>query len=220
MGAYDFGQYRLAWPRMGKLPDSPDYDDLRENWAIKSFQEELVYRGFDPGTYSGIYDRATYRAVVNFQKTRGINADGKIGSVTSRKLFTKRMNELTVTYGLAPKVLCGLVTQESGFDPAAVGFVNPSDRGLVQINASAHPDVSDEYAFTAQSALQWGAERLSNAYEYFSSKTSDESLAWKCAIANHNSPADAKAWVTTGSPPDEQIANYVARILQHCGAEV
>jgi len=75
----NFGNYRLTKPRMGRLPRfrEPSYDELRKNWAIQSLQRELLYRGYDPLRYEGVYTRSTKKAVMAFQTSRGLRADGE-----------------------------------------------------------------------------------------------------------------------------------------------
>jgi len=220
MGAYDFGKYRLAWPRMGKLSDNPSYDDLRKNWAIQSIQRELSFNGIDPGPINGIYNFNTYLAVRQFQKARGLKRDGQCGLYTLKSLFATRFEETGAENRVPPKILCGLAYQESGFDPGAVGFVNPHDRGMYQINSEAHPSVEDEAAFNAQFSVEWTATRLRATYKKFRKQTGKRILAWKCTIASHNSPAQASEWAETGVAPSEQIKNYVDKVLSLCGSEL
>lgn len=61
-------------------------------------------------------------------------------------------------YGINPSILAGLIAQESNFDPMAD---NGEDRGIVQINRAAHPEVSDDQAFDANFAIDWAAKEVS-----------------------------------------------------------
>lgn len=71
--------------------------------------------------------------------------------------------------GIPPYVLWGLLSQESGFNPTARGYnkdkngnVVSVDRGIAQINNSAHPDVSDAQADDPNFAIPWAARYLSS----------------------------------------------------------
>lgn len=227
MGAWDFGPYRLTdtRPRMGVMPSgAPTLDAVRVNRAIAAIQVRLRAQGFDPGRTDGVFGYFTHRAVKGFQADRGLRVDGIAGRSTVEAIFRQRLRRTADYYRVPRWALAGLVAAESGFDPAAVGaFTSPDrgvDRGWVQINSSAHPDVSDVEAFTADVAADWGARRMTDAYERFvadpdAATYRHEDLAWRCAIAHHNSPADAAAWSRTGTPPDEQIETYVARVTAY-----
>ena len=64
-------------------------------------------------------------------------------------------------YRLPAGLVSGLIEVESGWDPQAVGH-NPRsvDRGLVQINSLAHPDVTPGQAFDPSFAIPWAAKEL------------------------------------------------------------
>jgi hypothetical protein len=97
------------------------------------------------------------------------------------------------------------------FDPGAVGYKTPSDRGLCQINLSAHTNITVEQAFDARFALNYSADRLEKARAKYSEKGA--ALQRVCSIAQHNSPVQADAWYATGEPPSQQIADYVNFVL-------
>lgn len=230
MGAFDFGPYKLATPKMGRLDDEPTTEELRVHWAVASFQKRLKMLGHFDREIGGVFGGGTENAVKKFQKQAGLKADGIIGRVTAKAIlqpYTRRMQTL---YGIPDNLICGQITQESGWDPAAVGaFTDPTrgvDRGLVQINSWAHPDIEDHLAFNAAFAIEYGAKRMRSTFRGFYSSLTEEQqgnadlvrLAWDCAVAGHNSPADANEWWTTGKPPDDQIRDYVAAIRRHCAA--
>jgi hypothetical protein len=218
MGAYDFGPYKLAKPRMGRLPDDriPTPEELRINWAIGNIQAALLDAGFSilGDWVEGIFGRATHDAVKDFQAAMGYKKDGECGRMTNAALFGLLVAKVEAERNIPDSLLCGLIAWESLWDPSAVGWADPQDRGLAQINSHWHPDVSDLEAFNAVFAIEWAANRLKSAHNKFKKDCHD--VAWDCAIANHNSPADANLWCETGSPPDEQIANYVAGIRRMC----
>ncbi len=69
-------------------------------------------------------------------------------------------------------VFPGLIQVESDWNPNAICVNRDSsgnflsfDRGLVQINSAAHPDVTDAEAFDPAFALAWGARYLAGLYQ-------------------------------------------------------
>jgi soluble lytic murein transglycosylase-like protein len=84
-------------------------------------------------------------------------------------------------YGLPAGLLEGLIHVESGWDPQAVGRnTNGSvDRGIVQINNRAHPEVSDQQAYDPAQAIPWAAAYLRQLYQSCGS--------WTGALAAYNS---------------------------------
>lgn len=213
--------------RMGELPDEEAmFDELRLHYGIASIQKRLKVGGFfERKIIEGVYTFNTAWAIRNFQRTQtGLKVDGVAGTLTIKKLFAPLTGKKSALYGVPDGILCGMVVQESGWDVCATGAFNTAasgtDRGLIQFNDRFNPTVTDEMAFDAAFSLDEGAKRLAARFESFIEQSDDQDadfeLAWDCAIAAHNSPADAAAWWSTGSPPDEQIANYVGRIRTNC----
>lgn len=59
----------LAWGSTGDL--------------VRQVQQKLRQWGYYDGTVDGVYGQATYNAVVKFQRTNGLTADGVIGPATA-----------------------------------------------------------------------------------------------------------------------------------------
>jgi len=53
---------------------------------VRELQSVLKSAGYDPGAVDGIYGDRTVAAVKSFQRTAGIEVDGKVGPVTRRSL--------------------------------------------------------------------------------------------------------------------------------------
>ncbi len=83
--------------------------------------------------------------------------------------------------GVPHGLLAGLVAQESGGNPGATGFDSGGsvDRGIVQINSQAHPQVSDAQAYDPAFAIPWAASQLASL------KTSTGT--WTGALEAYNS---------------------------------
>lgn len=55
---------------------------------VAALQQRLNKLGFNCGIADGIFGQGTYNAVVAYQKTNGLSADGIVGPATAKKLFT------------------------------------------------------------------------------------------------------------------------------------
>lgn len=197
-----------AWqdPKVYKFGMGRESDFI--NTIIRGIQAELVYNTVSPGKIDGIFGTRTQQAVKNFQSRSGLSIDGVIGPKTARNLFDRRARAEESRTGMPGPYLHGLMRWESAYDPGAVG-PNGIDLGLVQINLEAHKDITNMQALDPAFAIPYAADRMRSAFTSFAAKPE---LAWKCAIAQHNSPRKAKAWFDTGSPPDEAIVTYVQRV--------
>jgi hypothetical protein len=189
---------------MGVLSDPPAYDELRENWAIQAIQQRLLNQGFDPHRTDGVFGWWTKVAVRRFQRDRILLVDGQAGERTIGELFRQRLVKLSYYYGVPIEWGVGIVIHESGFDPAAthVNVNATTDRGWTQINDTAHPEVSDEQAFSAIDNFKWTLEHL---VENWTKYKKNPDIAWQCAVAAHKSPVDANEWYQTGSTDAETM---------------
>lgn len=81
--------------------------------AVRAVQERLKAHGFDPGPISGTFDGATEKAVIAFQASRNLGADGKVGSKTMLALY----DDMPVPPGM-PKVTPEIVGEMCEGAPA------------------------------------------------------------------------------------------------------
>jgi hypothetical protein len=81
------------------LRDTQIWEDLYnhplrgDSWGVKSIQTMLEDLGHRPGPIDGIEGDQTRAAVVEFQKSQGLAADGVVGPVTRAKLFRAYMDK-------------------------------------------------------------------------------------------------------------------------------
>ena len=66
---------------LGLVPDA-----FASSARIAALQVGLRAHGFDPGPIDGVRGRLTSRALVRFQRSKGVRADGKLGRRTRRAL--------------------------------------------------------------------------------------------------------------------------------------
>jgi hypothetical protein len=191
------------------------------HYAVKAIQARINSFGYNsygagasPGSgvpVDGMFGPGTATAVKWFQSMAGLSQDGVVGPATSLALWRDLLYWFGGVHHVPASQLYGFMMMESGRDPGAVGFTTPSDRGLLQINLKAHPNITVQQAFDPNFTIDYTAKRLQGARIQFSGKTVD--LKNRCAVAQHNSPLWAKLWYEAGSPPNDQIKLYVDRVL-------
>jgi hypothetical protein len=104
------------------------------------------------------------------------------------------------------------MVHESTGDPGACGYYHDLDRGLVQINVEAHPEISKAQAHDPYYALDYTTKRFKAAMDKFAGKGTD--LQIQCAILSHNSPAGAVYLYNTGVPGTPAQADYVTSVYR------
>lgn len=77
----------------------------------------------------------------------------------------QKIDNIALAHNISTTTLYNLVRYESRLDPNAD---NGQDRGIVQINREAWPEITDEQAFDPEWSLNWAAEKIAN----------DESHIW------------------------------------------
>jgi hypothetical protein len=192
--------------------------------ATATFSERMVWygvRGFQSllnVNDDGYFGDDTATALLKFQKSHGLDEDGILGPASALEMLRPMVAITASAHRIPAKVLGGIAKWESGLDPAAVG-VNGLDLGLVQINSGSH-DVTMAQASDPQWALNFAADDLASLIAKWTGKTKVDVV--KIAVANHNSPALAQQWATTGKVPFSQsrkdagfpqIDEYVASVL-------
>ena len=151
MGAYDYGLYRK---------DMHGRKDARLGTAITAIKQELIYNGYDKNINFDLayFGDAVTQRLKEFQKDHGLKVDGQAGQSTLTELFRKRVIAMEKKYDLPVGSLGKKIKLESGYDPIAVGIVDPQDTGMAQINIGIHQSVSKEEAFDPAFALDWAAK--------------------------------------------------------------
>lgn len=194
----------------------PVLSDTVTKFAVKAIQVELRYFGYKGTRTDGVFDLSTDKDVRSFQNSKGLVADGIVGPNTAKALFGHRIMVEQDNFNIPRDYLFGLIDLESAFDPGAVG-ANGYDSGLVQINldpVNGHGnEITQAQAFDPAFAVHYTAQRISDAYDAFATKLDD--LIWKLAVAQHNSPLNAKTWVEAALrvPPGAVDSTGEDRIL-------
>lgn len=173
----------------------PVMDGETTKLAIKAIQNELRYFGYKTTRTDGIFDSTTDKDLRAFQASKSLTVDGIFGPASARALFGHRISVEQQNFYIPNDYLFGLVDLESNFDPGAVG-ANGYDSGLCQINldpVNGHgKEITKAQAFDPKFAINYTAKRMFTAFQAFDAQLSV--LSWKLAVAQHNSPLNAKTW--------------------------
>lgn len=127
---------------------------------VSQIQQALAQRGFDPGAITGLFDRATAKAVGEFQTQTGLVSDGEVGKDTAAALGIS----------LIEPILKGI---------AATGIAGPY-APLIGIAASILPGIVRAIAGDATGKVE---EKVGNAVVN-STGTSDPAAARKAVEAD------------------------------------
>jgi hypothetical protein len=194
-------------------------DERAVHGAVLAIQRALNRRIKARLEVTGRFDTATSRAASAFRTSIGEDSWGGVGPHTARELFLPDLKTMCTQRGISQwEVVCGIVQNESAWDPGAVGYVKPVDIGLAQINGDAHPDMSERERLQPSTAFGFVISYLTNAM-----KALDGNLDH--AIASYNlGITGAKRWIAEGCPEmytpsgsvPRNVPAYIERIHSAC----
>jgi peptidoglycan hydrolase-like protein with peptidoglycan-binding domain len=188
--------------------------------GVKAIQEALNRRGNYGLEITGRYDVATKDAARAFRQSLGEDAWGGVGPHTAKLLLLPDLQEVCTSKGLGEHwpVVCGVVQNESAWDPGAVGYIKPVDLGLAQINGDSHPDMSEKERLNPIFAFTFIVNYLTNAMRALDGNIDH-------AIASYNlGITGCKRWIAAGSPEmwtpsgstPRNVPAYIERIKSAC----
>jgi len=189
------------------MPTSPD-TDVMEAYAVIGIKRELQYHGFQKHLgFAPYFGLAAENNTKAFQKHVGLQVDGVVGRITAKALFKGRVGEVELAQQIPNHLLCKLIALESGYDPGAIGSLDPLDHGLLQINLHFHPDVSEEQSATPSFSIPWGGKQLAAAFGSFND--------WDAAVASWNvGYVAARNWLNAGKPDDGSTASKYVKLVK------
>lgn len=154
MGAWEYGGYHSI---------TRAYDDPRLGAALIAVKRELKYNGYGTNlvTDTPVFGDAAENRTIEFQKDHGLTGDGVIGPGTASELFRRRISAAEAKYGLPSGAIGKQIKLESNFDPVAIGYADPDDTGIAQINLRLHPDVTKDQAYDPAFAIDWMGRYIS-----------------------------------------------------------
>jgi hypothetical protein len=189
---------------------TPSLDDLAVNFGVKAIQKLLNFTGAAL-VLDGVFGKGTDAGVRTYQGKEEIKVDGSVGVNTMGRLLLPHIKRIG---GKDWEVVYGLLKNEGGFDPGAVGAVDERDLGLAQINGLAHPNMSIDQRFDPIIAIQFNADYLLRALKELGN-VRDAVLSYNLGIGG------VKTWIKAGRPrmysPDggslRDTTQYVDRVL-------
>lgn len=172
--------------------------------AVKAYQHGLHRRLDVPIKFDGQFGPRTKQLVKDFQVSVGISDWGGIGPDTSKMLLfpdlrfvvNKRRDEVgPLGDMITPVLVCGVITMESTWDAGAVGFADEHDVGLAQINAQAHPDMSEEERLQPVTSFNF-------VFDYMLAALRADGIEdIKDAVASYNlGIGGTRTWIRAGRP--------------------
>lgn len=107
---------------------------------VKDLQQKLKDLGFDPNGVEGNFGPGTTAAVIAFQKSKGLEADGKVGPNTLAAIQggASASSVASASSGSSPSIISGGGTA-TATAPAAVGSVSVTSQKRL---AKVHPKLS------------------------------------------------------------------------------
>jgi len=215
---------------IGKNIDDTDQNQRAVKGAVKAYQAALNRRLGIKLLVDGILGPVTSKAIFDYQKKVGEYVDGVIGPKTSKSLLLPDLQKTVRNYQTAYPghteitwvIVCGIISNESGWDAGAVGYVDDEDLGLAQINGPSHPQYSEAQRLDPMVAFPFVFNYLRESLDYVSIVTIDD------AIASYNlGVGGASNWIKAGRPDiwkptatsaPRDVRGYINRIKTACAA--
>jgi hypothetical protein len=221
--------YCLAAPGMPLVGSggwkSTDPNERAVHGAVLAIQRTLNRRLRARLKPTGMFDPPTRDAARRFRRDYMDSVDswGGVGPSTAKALLLPDLQRQCAERGLGQNwpVVCGVVQNESAWDPGAVGYVKPVDIGLAQINGQAHPDMSERERLSPTFSFNFIISYLLNAM-----KALDGNIDH--AIASYNlGITGARRWIAEGCPEmytplgsvPRNVPAYIDRIKSACSEE-
>lgn len=186
---------------------SCDINSYSVYMGVRGIQRELGV------TEDGLFGDDTATALKAWQAAHSLEADGIFGPSSAKAMFTPVASSIAAsisTNSVVSRLTLAHVGFESGWDPGAVGYVEPRDLGLGQINGPAHADLTPQFRLTPRYALGFVANFV---YDNL------EAMLWneRDAIAAYNlGVGGARSWVRAGRPDvwrGTNVKQYIDGVL-------
>jgi hypothetical protein len=215
--------YCLAAPGMPLVGSggwkSKDGNERAVHGAVLAIQRALRRRLDIDLQITGVFDRPTAQAASQFRHGIGQDSWGGIGPFTAKSLWLPELQALCHERGIDQwEVVCGVVQNESAWDPGAVGYIKPVDIGLAQINGEAHPDMSERERLSPTFSFNFIISYLLNAMDRLDGNLDHAIVSYNLGITG------AKRWLAAGAPEmytppgsvPRNVPAYIARIKNAC----
>jgi peptidoglycan hydrolase-like protein with peptidoglycan-binding domain len=175
--------------------------------GVKGIQRELAILD------DGLFGPQTGAALKAWQAEHSLEPDGVYGPASAKVMFAPVARSVAAgvnTNPIVAKLTVAHVGFESSWDPGAVGYVEPRDLGLGQINGPAHSDLTPQFRLTARYALSWVANFVYNNLEAMLWNERDAIAAYNLGVGG------ARSWVRAGRPDvwnNVKVKQYIDGVL-------
>lgn len=191
-----------------------DVNDYAVHKAVKALQ------AFFSTAPDGVFGSNTAKAVMVYQKEKGLVVDGIIGPATSKTLFEPMF--LTAILKTDPAhermlrtVVLGTVALESGNDPGAIGVSTPTDWGIGQISEIHSTQTTSSFYIKSEDRLEpvvaipWITRFIDNNLKVMNYDLDASIAAYNLGITG------AQRWISAGRPQTfsgRDVWNYILRV--------
>lgn len=184
-----------------------DINSYAVHLAVKGIQRELG------AEEDGLFGPATGAALKTWQGTKGLAADAIFGQASAKAMFVPIARSIAAgvsTNPIVAKLTVAHVGFESNWDPGAVGYVEPRDLGLGQINGPSHSDLTPQFRLTPRYSLGFVAHFVLDNLEAMLWNERDAIAAYNLGVGG------ARSWVKAGRPDvwnDIKVKQYIDGVL-------
>jgi hypothetical protein len=164
-------------------------------YGVVAIKRELLARGFTADgfrTDSPVLGDSADGVIREFQAAQSLVVDGVVGPNTTEHLFAQLISTRETNNEIPDRLAARLVKLESSEDPGAIGWSDPNDKGLCEINVVKRP-VTIPQAFDPRFAIMYLCGDLAGAFA--------DLHDWEAALASWNvGEYWASHWLNAGKP--------------------
>lgn len=120
---------------LAQTADAASYKVGSSGEIVKQIQTKLKEQGFYTGDIDGIFGSGTEKSVKAYQTSRGLTADGKVGTKTLSELGISSQTSATSFSDAEVALLARLISAEARGEP----YVGQVAVGAVVLNRMKHP---------------------------------------------------------------------------------
>ena len=117
-----------------------------------------------------------------------------------------------------PFAVCsGTIRRESLWDAGAVGYTDPRDVGLAQINADAHPEWDTKTRLEPMNAFNFIVDYYNESLEYFNGNVRDSVASYNLGRGGASQWIKAgrpDIWIPGGSSTARDVKGYIDSIIR------
>lgn len=198
-------------------------DEYAVHLAVVAYQRALRRR-LKLGSnilIDGVFGRQTSDYVLQFQNLHPeVGVWGGIGPDTSEALLKPDLINVVKNQAdnalITPQIVSGTIRHESLWDAGAVGYLDPTDLGLAQINGPSHPDLTVAQRLAPLTAFAFVVSYYEAALIRFDNNVRDAIASYNLGAGGTRSwIADGRPdiWTPTGQTRPRNVKEYIDSIL-------